>query len=194
MTTTAMPEQKNEQPRSTTNGTNGAWQGEYHPFELGTESPEALRGKVIRIRKAQTLDEVRALIGGDNQEDKDYSLAQAASITIRGGNQRRAKDASKSEEVKKLLDAGDIDGAVAEIQRVSDAWTYEARRPGQVTTKEPGAIKVAKQKAAAFDMLIPVYANDPSLLKRLEKQGVDVAPLRAAVEEYLASQKSEASE
>lgn len=144
--------------------TQGEEQKGYAEYKLAGDIPSALTGKLIRTPEKYTVEDFRALVQ-DGDEKHIVALAQAQFDII---IQRHIRNAANSEDVSKLLAAGDTDGAVARIQEVADKYVYGAR---PVST---GGSAVAKKAVANQKKLAAAVAADPELAQRLAALGVEL--------------------
>lgn len=152
-------------------------------YKLAGDIPESLRGKTVKTREAESLEEMHQLV--ENGDPKNvFRLAQAQFDIIQ---QRKIRDYLGSEEVADILagktvgegdDATDFsefgeEDRIAEVMRraqeVGDAYVYGGR-----TATPGGGAAAAKKALEEKKTLSAAAANDPELAEKLAALGISL--------------------
>ncbi len=112
-----------------------------HGYKLaGADIPAALRGTVIQCPLPETYDEATSLTA-DGNPNRWLALGNQQFLL---NTERDAKAVAESEEVAKLIEAGDVAGAAKTVQDAATAYRDGGGR-------KAGVSSVTKVKAASVD-------------------------------------------
>jgi len=155
-------------------------------YKLNGDVPEVLKGAVIMLAAAETLDDLRQQV----KDGADEHIVSAGQSSIDITKQRLLRSKAGSEEIADILN-GKADGtadlspedrkaaAVQSLQTYIDGYIYGSRPQG---TGETAKIK---KSAKVGEAVVAAAVADPEFAKRMLAMGIElptevVEQLRAA--------------
>lgn len=124
------------------------------PYKLaGNDVPASLRGQVVNVRVAETIDEATSMAGGD-VTNVIAAFNDSQIIRLQG----QLRSASKKK-------------ALPELQALADGFTYAQRGESQPREVKPKT-QQARQAESVGNKLFELCEKDPTQLARMVKLGV----------------------